>query len=96
MTTNDRLQGLDLNGAIFWMAESIDGLWLGTGKDQCGLIRHVDLRAAIQFYLTFYPQTDTIQAVLDGQYRVCVPGQAAMSIIDAVLKEISPLDPEPS
>lgn len=96
MMSNDRIQGLDLNGAVFWMAESIGDLWLGTGKDQSRLIRHLDLRAAIQFYLTWYPRTDTIQAVLDGQYRVCVPGQAAMSIIDAVLKEIDPPAPEPS
>ena len=87
---NDTIRGIDLNGAMFWMAELINGQWIGTGKNQTGLIRHIDLRSAIQFYLSYYPQTDEIQAMLAGRYRFCMPSQAAMSIVDAVLEELDP------
>lgn len=85
---NDSLRGQDLNGALLWTAEKINDQWLGSGRDLSGLVRSPDLRAALQFYLSRYPETDEIQAQLGGQYRMCMPGQAAMSIIDAVLKEL--------
>lgn len=87
---HDQIEGEDLNGARLWAAEQIEGLWVGSGQNQAGLVRSPDFRAAVQFYLTYYPETEIIKAMLGNHYRMCLPRQAAMSIIDAVLKELNP------
>lgn len=74
-----------------WHARQIEGHeeWEGTGRNHASFITFVDFKAALSSFLVYYPDTDTIQAVLDNQYRIAFPNRApAITILDAIAKEL--------
>lgn len=91
VTIRNEIWGLDVLNQHLWFARQIkdETYWEGTGLDQHAINTFVDFKAALSFFLTNYTKTDTIQGVLNGQYRIAFPhNAAAITILDAVAKEL--------
>ncbi len=90
----NELRGIDVINQLLLAARKAnddpkDTRWEGTGLDMPGFVTHVDFKSALSFYLVQYSKTDTIQAILNGEYRVAVPrNAAATTILDAIVKEL--------
>lgn len=92
MSQRNEIRGTDIMGNVVWTARQIANgqrEWEGTGIGIAGFMIFTDIRSCIQIFLTSNPETDTIQGVLDGSYRIAVPSNAAaITILDAILKEL--------
>ncbi len=87
----NNLRGVDLIHSPLWTARQISETqqWESTGIKESGFIIHVDFKAALQWNLVQYTETHTIQGVLDNEYRIAIPhNAAAITILDAIAKEL--------
>jgi hypothetical protein len=65
----DAAKGLDKHNTQVWeLTRTKPEGWIGTGIRDL-FINHSDLENALTFYLTYYPETEVIQLVLDNTFH---------------------------
>lgn len=83
------MRGVSIMNEQLWESREAGPVWESTGLKESGFVTHIDFKACLQWNLTRYPETDTIQAVLNDQYRLAVPSQsAAITILDAIAAQL--------
>lgn len=92
------MRGVNILNEQLWESREAGPVWESTGLKESGFVTHVDFKACLQWNLTRYPETDTIQAVLNGLFRLAVPSQsAAITILDAIAKQLGVTEtPQPT
>lgn len=90
----NEIRGVDVLNQLLWFARKVsddpmDTTWEGTGLDIAGIVTHVDFKSAVSYYLMGYSKTDMIQGVLNGQYKIAIPSNAAATtLLDTIVKEL--------
>jgi hypothetical protein len=92
MNQRNEICGINIVGEMLWVARQItpdQKEWEATGTRIAGFLIYDKFKSCLSNMLIHYPDTDTIQGILDGQYRVAVPSNAAaITILDAIAREL--------
>lgn len=89
--TRNEIRGVNALNEPLWMAREAENgeYWEGTGLKYPGISTFVNFKSALMHFLIAHPETDTISGILNGQYRIAFPhNAAATTLLDTIAKEL--------